>query len=365
MGMELSPYSLALSDPLSTARGKITEREGVVVAVEDHGTTGVGEAAPLPGWTEPLEECRAALDRARERAEADEDRETVLRACAGAPAARHGVALAYADARARASGLPLYRWLGDGEPVEAVPVNATVGDGDREPTVARAREAVANGYPAIKLKVGARSVDADVERLAAVRAACPEVELRADANGAWSRGEAERAFGALADADVGLAYVEQPLPASDLDGLAELRSRRRDGKDDENGDGDRNGPPPVAVDETLAEHSLAAVLSAGAADAVVCKPMVFGGPGRTREAAVRAARAGVRPVVTTTVDGAVGRAGAVHVAASLPGIDACGLATGELLAEDLCPDPFPVANGAVRPGRKEGNIPLPMLREYA
>ncbi|MFB6192004.1 MAG: mandelate racemase/muconate lactonizing enzyme family protein [Haloarculaceae archaeon] len=350
--MELTPYSLSLSEPLSTARGKITEREGVVVAVEAHGTTGVGEAAPLPGWTEPLDECRAALERARERADDGEGREAALRACAGTSAARHGVALAYADARARASGLPLYRWLGDGEPVDSVPVNATVGDGDRGATVERAREAVAAGYPAIKLKVGARDVAVDVERLAAVRAACPEVELRVDANGAWSRAEAEHAFDAIADAGVDLAYVEQPLPAPDLAGLAELRGR----------DG---GSPPVAVDETLAEHSLAAVLSAGAADAVVCKPMVFGGPGRTREAAVRAARAGIRPVVTTTVDGAVARAGAVHVAASLPGIDACGLATGGLLADDLCPDPFPVENGTVRPGRKEGNIPLSTLGRYA
>jgi len=349
--MELSPYSLELSDPLSTARGTITEREGVVVAVDHRGTTGVGEAAPLAGWTESIAECRAALDRARERAAAGEEPEAVLRACHGASAARHGVALAYADARSRASGLPLYRWLGDGERVERVPVNATVGDADRDAAVERAGEAVAAGYPAIKLKVGARSVDADVERVAAVRAACPDVELRADANGAWSRGEAERAFDALEAADAGLAYVEQPLPATDLRGLSELR--------------DRDRGPPVAVDETLAEHSLSAVLSAGAADAVVCKPMTFGGSGRAREAAVRAARAGVRPVVTTTVDGAVARAGAVHLAASLPGIDACGLATGGMLAEDLCPDPFPVANGYVRPGQKNGNIPLSMVGEYA
>jgi o-succinylbenzoate synthase len=349
--MELTPYSLALSEPLSTARGTIAEREGIVVAVEDHGTTGVGEAAPLPGWTESLEECRAALERARERAAAGDDREAVVEACVGAAAARHGVALAYADARSRAAGLPLSRWLGDGDPVDRVPVNATVGDADPEATVERAREAVADGFPAIKLKVGARPVEADVARLAAVREACPDVELRADANGAWSRAAAERAFDALGAAGVGLAYVEQPLPATDLAGLAALR--------------ERDGGPPVAVDETLTERSLSAVLSAGAADVVVCKPMTLGGPGRTRAAAVRATRAGVRPVVTTTVDGAVARAGAVHVAASLPGIDACGLATAGLLAEDLCPDPVPVEEGSVRPGQKEGNIPLSMVREYA
>jgi len=55
----------------------------------------------------------------------------------------------------------------------------------------------------------------------------------------------------------------------------------------------------------------------------------------------------VDPVVTTTVDGVVARTAAVHVAAAIPDVAPCGLATAELLAEDLGPDPAPVDDGRI------------------
>lgn len=341
MTMNVERFSLELAAPLSTADGDIETREGFLVRVEAAGTEGVGEAAPLPGWTEPLGACREALEAARE-ADGEDER---LRACVGAPAARHAVSLAYADARSRASSLPLYRWLGAGDPVEAVPVNATVGDAPRGETVAAAEDAVADGFDCLKLKVGARDVPEDVARVRSVREARPDVELRADANGAWSVPEAERALDALSGL---VEYVEQPVGATELAALADLRDRAR-----------------VAVDETLARRTVETVLEAGAADVVVLKPMALGGIGRAREAAVRARRAGVEAVVTTTVDGCVARAGAVHLAASLPDVPACGLATRRLLAEDLASDPFPVEKGRIRLGGKNGNVPLSMLTGYA
>jgi L-alanine-DL-glutamate epimerase-like enolase superfamily enzyme len=47
------------------------------------------------------------------------------------------------------------------------------------------------------------------------------------------------------------------------------------------------------------------------------------------------------------VDAVVARTAAVHVAAAIPDVPACGLATGSLLADDLYPDPAPVENGSV------------------
>ena len=60
------PFALDLTRPLGTARGDIARREGFVVTVEPAGNrseaVGVGEATPLPGWTESHEDCAAALD---------------------------------------------------------------------------------------------------------------------------------------------------------------------------------------------------------------------------------------------------------------------------------------------------------------
>jgi o-succinylbenzoate synthase len=333
--MRVESYSIPLAEPLVTAAGEITERRGMVTSLDG----GIGDAAPLPGWTESLEECEQALERAVEVA-ANSDPEAALETLDAdrTPAARHGLALAIADARARRAETPLYRWLGGGD-CERVPVNATIGDVDRETTVERTEDAVAAGFDAIKLKVGARPVTEDVGRLEAVRAAVgPEPELRGDANGAWTLEQAREAFEAFER--LGVAYVEQPLAADALAGHARLRAETDVG---------------VALDESVVTAGIDTVLAAAAADVVVVKPMTLGGPALARSAALRARDADVTPVVTTTVDSVVARTAALHVAASLPNVPACGLATAEYLASDLATDPAPVSDGTMAVPQTSGH----------
>jgi len=338
------PFSLPLRSPLATARGTIDRREGFLLRVEDGDHVGVGEATPLPGWTESREACRRALDAACEALRADgletefDEVDSELGDAELGPAARHAVTLACADLAARRADRPLYRELGGTRRVESVPVNATVGDADAGETALAAESAADAGFDCVKVKVGSRSVSADVERLRAVREVVGlDVELRADANGAWSRSQAREAFDALVDLDV--RYVEQPLPADDLAGHADLRGE----------------PVGVALDESLAAHGVADVLAAGAADALVLKPMALGGVTVAHDGVVRAEQAGVTPVVTTTIDAVVARTAAVHVAATVDDPVAMGLATADRLAEDLAPDPAPVADGRVVVQRAKGN----------
>jgi L-alanine-DL-glutamate epimerase-like enolase superfamily enzyme len=75
--------------------------------------------------------------------------------------------------------------------------------------------------------------------------------------------------------------------------------------------------------------------------------MVLGGPGNAHTVAMRALELGVDPVVTTTVDAVVARTAAVHVAAAVPDIRPCGLATAGLLEDDLGADPAPVVDGSI------------------
>ncbi|GAA0289007.1 mandelate racemase/muconate lactonizing enzyme family protein [Halobacterium noricense] len=311
-------FALPLAHPLETARGTIDERRGFLFARNG----GIGEATPLPGWTESLGACEQAL----EAAESADGWNDALAACEDAPAARHAVSLAKLDAEARDANVSFAHHLAE-NPAESVPVNATVGDASVEDTVDEVRAAVERGFDTVKVKVGARSVEADVERLRAVRDAT-DVTLRADANGTWTREQAREAFDAFAD--LGVEYVEQPLPADDLAGHADLRG----------------GEVGVALDESLTEHALGDVLDA--ADYVVLKPMALGGVDRALDAVRDARRAGVQPVVTTTVDAVVARTAAVHLAAAIPDVPACGLATSDRLADDLADDPAPVEDGRIR-----------------
>ena len=360
--MRLHPFSLELTTALGTAHGPIGRREGFVVTVDPASDdvpapdsvpgpiSGVGEATPLPGWTESLSACETALDGARRSAAGESLDDALTRLDpTETPAAHHGLALALADAAARSADRSLAEYLADANglptPAETVPVNATIGDAEPDATAREAKRAIADGFDCLKVKVGVRDLDADVERLREIRRAVgPDVVLRADANGAWDRETARRALDRLAQLD--LAYVEQPLPADDLDGTAAIRAAARNA-----GSGD---DVPIALDESLASHDLDRVLAADAADVVVLKPMALGGPDRALSAAMRAREAGVEPVVTTTIDAVVARTAAVHVAAAIPDVAPCGLATGSLLAEDLAADPCSVSEGYVTVPTEDG-----------
>ena len=326
--MEIEPFRIPLAVPMQTAHGPIHEREGFLVSVEHAGQYGVGEATPLPGWTESREQCRTALDRA-EAIATELDWGIALAKLDATPAARHGVALALAEARARTQELPLYQSLGNGHRVSVVPVNATLGSAGSPRDVARrASDAVEAGFQTLKLKVGTNGLEEDVERVRAIRNAVGDVDIRVDANGVWTLTQAERAIDALAALDV--EYVEQPLSKTALSEHAQLR-----------------GQVDIALDESLTAYDVADVIEADAADVAVLKPMVLGGPDRAVEAAMQFREAGIEPVVSTTFDAVVARTGAVHVAASIPDVRPCGLATADLLETDLAPDPVPVTDGQI------------------
>ncbi|GAB7093326.1 enolase C-terminal domain-like protein [Halolamina litorea] len=338
MSPTVRPFALDLSTPLSTADGEITERRGFLVGVDDP-ARGLGEATPLPGWTESFDACEAALR--NPPAAWDRVDDALGDGRPATPAARHGYRLAVLDAAARDEERPLSAHLADRggfeAPADTVPVNATVGDGSVEDTVAAAQRAAEAGFDTAKLKVGARSLSTDIDRVRAVLDAV-DLAVRVDANGAWDRETASEAVEAFAS--FGVEYVEQPLPAGALSGLAALRGR---------GVG-------IAADESLGEHGVGALLDADAADVAVLKPMALGGPDAAIDAARRLLDTGVDPVVTTTIDGAVARAAAVHVAAAVPDVRACGLSTGDMLVTDLGPDPSPTVDGAVRVPEGPGNV---------
>jgi L-alanine-DL-glutamate epimerase-like enolase superfamily enzyme len=127
------------------------------------------------------------------------------------------------DLAARLHELPLAEWLGVAR--REVPVYASGGfTSTRLDGLAREVEAyVAEGHRRIKIKVG-REPFADEARVRIARdAAGPDVELMVDANNGYARKQAL----AMAErfARYGVVWFEEPIAASDLDGLRLLRDR--------------------------------------------------------------------------------------------------------------------------------------------
>ncbi|MFB6267438.1 MAG: o-succinylbenzoate synthase [Halodesulfurarchaeum sp.] len=334
MDSEVHPFRLPLSKPVTTSQGRIDERRGFVFEVEG-AVRGLGEATPLPPFTEDVNSCGRRLELAAERLP-EAGWPAAFRAVTGLPAARHAVSLAYHDIAATQASCPLYKWLG-GEARGSVPVNATIGDAPPGETGRAAARAAAAGFETVKVKVGRRPLDADRGRIERVRELVGDgIAIRVDANGAWERNEAREFIQATRPLD--LEYVEQPLTAADLDGHGALREQGI----------------PIALDEGVGVHGVDAIISRDAADALVLKPMALGGPDVARATALTARRMGLTPVISTTIDGVVARTAAIHVAASLPDPPACGLGTAAMLEADLGPDPAPVVDGSVSPPDEPG-----------
>jgi o-succinylbenzoate synthase len=305
--LEIRPYRLKLLRPLRTARGVVERREGFAIFAHDGPLVGRGEAAPLDG-TESLAECYEQLQRA------------TLDSLPTTPAARHAVEEALFDLSAQRLGVPLARLL-DARAASEVAVSALLSADSMADLAREAQRAVADGYRTVKLKVGLAD---DFARAAVVRDAVGAgVKLRIDANGAWKRGEALERLHELAPLDIELC--EQPT--ADLAGL-------------------ETSPVKIAADELVPRDADAALQRA---QVIVLKPMLLGGLLPALRLGRKALERGKQVIVTTALDGAIARAGAAHLAAALRQSDpAAGLATGRLLAEDLCADSLAPKNGSIR-----------------
>lgn len=220
-----------------------------------------------------------------------------------------------------------------------IPVNAIVPE---LPPQQAAELAVAtwraNGTTTFKIKVaGANStLDADCERVAAVRAAVdaaiaeahdlaegrPKLaRIRVDANGGWSYSEALTAITALDDAAKGLEYVEQPC--QELVDVAAVR---------------RNSVAMIAVDESIRNAEDPVRIANGSiADVLVLKAPPLGGVNAALEV-IEAARVPV--VISGAMDTSVGLGAGIALAGAVSELPfACGLGTGELLAADVVANP--------------------------
>jgi O-succinylbenzoate synthase len=281
--VELHRVSMRFVRPVRTALGMVEGRRPLLVrVVGDDGEEGWGEcsAEDAPGyWHEWADGCEAVL---RELTATPIGEVTIddIPVVDGWPMASAALECAVLDALCRRAGVSLAAWLGG----ERVVVDATLTLGIDDPPDP-------GPYHHVKLKLAAGQVP-DLAPFAGV-------VVSADANS--TLGPA----GVAALAGLGLDHLEQPLPADDLAGHAELRRSHH--------------ALPIALDESIRTTAdVERVAAAGAADIVVLKPGRLGGLRAARVAHDAAVAAGLRCKVGGMWDTGIGRAAALAVA-SLPG----------------------------------------------
>ena len=303
MSITLRAERFRLAEVFTIARGSRTEAQVLTVEVARGGAVGRGECVPYARYGESLESVAAQI----EGLAPGIDREA-LQAALPAGAARNAVDSALWDLEAKASGRRVWELAGLAAPGPMITAFTLSLDTPEKMCAAAAKNA---HRPLLKIKLGTPD---DMARLEAVRAGAPDSTIIVDANEGWTAGiYAELAPHLLR---LGVAMVEQPLPAGEDDMLAEIAR-----------------PLPVCADESCHDRASLPAL-AGKYDMVNIKLDKTGG--LTEAIALRdAARAaGYKVMVGCMVGTSLAMAPAVLVA---QGADVVDLDGPLLLAEDRDP----------------------------
>lgn len=303
--IESFKQAVTLHHPFKIAFATIDELQTIIVKVTtDTGLVGYGEASPFePVTGESIETEMVMLTTFAEQLVGMEPRSieqihSALDATTvGHTAAKAGIDIACYDILGQAAGLPLYQLLGGNS--NQIVSNFTIGIDDPAAMAEEAQARVAAGFTELKVKVGGDDQQ-DLAAVRAIRAAVgPTVDIRIDANQAWTPKQAKRMMRAFGD-DV--SAVEQPLPAAQTHQLPLVRELV---------------DQPVMVDESVHDaHDAFHVLATGGADIVNIKLQKASGLWGASQINAVAEAAGIPVMLGCMVETRIGITAAVHFVAA-------------------------------------------------
>ena len=206
MQIEVSRDVFQLAQMFTISRGSRTEAKVLTVRVSDGTHQGWGECVPYARYDETLESVEAEIA----GLPAEFSRRSLMDLLP-AGAARNAVDCALWDLESKRAGKRA--WDLAGLPVPGPEITAYTLSLDT-PEAMQAQAAANAHRPLLKIKLGTPD---DMPRLEAVRAGAPNARIIVDANEGWSA----EVYADLAPhlVRLGVALVEQPLPAGDDDAL--------------------------------------------------------------------------------------------------------------------------------------------------
>ncbi len=311
--------------PAGTSRGVYTTRRSWFVTFTDParpGAVGVGECAPLPRLScDDIPDYADVLSRicAHVAATGVVDEE-LLRPY---PSMRFGIETALMDLRSD-NGVLFDTAFTRGE--VGIPINGLVWMGTHEEMLDRMEEKISQGFRCVKFKIGAIGFEQEVDLIRRVRErfSPAEMEIRLDANGAFSPTEALGRLQQLSS--FGIHSIEQPIRQQQWREMAMLC---------------RQSPIPIALDEELIGVNQKAMkeslLDTIRPAYIILKPSLHGGIGGTEEWVELANRRGIGSWMTSALESNVGLSVIAQLAAHIYGCPPSmpqGLGTGMLFTDN-------------------------------
>lgn len=328
------PYTLHFKNPAGTSRGTYLTHDVRYIVVtpfgNESGRYGIGECAPLPALScDDLPGYETILQSACRELEATGRLDTEkLRPY---PSILFGLESALLHLQAGKPALwdtPFSR----GE--AGIPINGLIWMGNYREMLARIEEKIEAGFRCIKLKIGSIRFDEELDLLKRIRNRFTpaDIELRVDANGAFSPADAMEKLCCLAE--LGLHSIEQPIRAGQWEEMARLAA---------------SAPLPIALDEELigchTPGEKLRLLEAIRPQYIILKPSLHGGIAGCTEWIEAAGKVNAGWWITSALESNIGLNAVAQWCATLGNPLPQGLGTGMLYTDNI---PYPLSVKADR-----------------
>uniref|UniRef100_A0AB33JJG4 O-succinylbenzoate synthase n=1 Tax=Prevotella sp. GTC17262 TaxID=3236797 RepID=A0AB33JJG4_9BACT len=315
---------LHFKHPAGTSRGVYTTHDIWLPIVTHNGLTGIGECAPLPDLScDAIPEYEHIL---REVCRVVETTGSIpFDMLHPYPSILFGLETAFAQIAAGGSIDFFDTPFGKGE--EGITINGLVWMGTFDEMRHRIEQKLEQGFHCVKLKIGAIDFEQELALIQHIRRhfSKEQIELRVDANGAFTPDNAMRRLEQLSRFDI--HSIEQPIRQHQWADMAKLC---------------RNTPLPIALDEELIGVNLplmkAELLETIRPQYIILKPTLHGGMRGTEEWVDLARQRGIGSWITSALESNVGLNSVAQLAAKLYGPTVQmpqGLGTGQLFTDNI------------------------------
>lgn len=224
-------FPIQLKAPFKTALREVQSLDVVrVVLIWDNGIIGVGEAAPTPAITgdtqekiiEDIEQLYVPFLIGKEIADSLEQLTAMKQLVRGRTSAKAAIDIAIFDSLAKQQKQPLFRYLGG--TTTTLETDYTISINTPKQMVTDSLAKYQEGFTCLKVKMGLDDPAIEIEKLYAIHHALNEkVQFRIDANQGWQPTEAIQIIEACRELPI--QFIEQPVKAHDISGLAYVTKR--------------------------------------------------------------------------------------------------------------------------------------------
>ncbi|CAM3715577.1 o-succinylbenzoate synthase [Flavobacterium chungbukense] len=323
-------YLLEFKRPSGTSRGIMTEKETWFIILEENGKKGVGECGILRGLsiddrTDYEEKLKWTCDNIHL------GEEVLWDSLLEFPSIQFGVEMAFLSLKNKN---PYLLFPSDfTENLSSININGLVWMGESSFMKKQIEDKLADGFNCIKLKIGAIDFEKELELLAFIRNhfSPEEIEIRVDANGAFSTSEALDKLNQLNKFE--LHSIEQPIKKGNVNEMAKLC---------------KETPFPIALDEELigvfSFEAKEKLLQQIKPQYIILKPSFVGGFKGTQEWITLAEKYNIGWWITSALESNIGLNAIAQWTYTLHSNMPQGLGTGSLYTNNIdCP--LEVKNG--------------------